>query len=125
MVRYTGTVVVCCAVVVLLTFPALLGRPNSYVQVLSVIDFSPLKDHDALSAPRNGRPFFALENHTYTNDGLLVVNPNGPHPIFELMRDAEAAWDAKLARASKTLEEAVTEYRRRYRRAPPLGFDKW
>ncbi|KAI5996980.1 glycosyl transferase family 90-domain-containing protein, partial [Pisolithus albus] len=125
MVRYTGTVVVCCAVVVLLTFPTLLGRPNSYVQVLSVIDFSPLKDHDALSVPRNGRPYVALGNHTYTNDGLLIVNPNGPHPIFELMRDAEEAWNDKLARASKTLEEAVTEYRRRYRRAPPLGFDKW
>lgn len=41
------------------------------------------------------------------------------------MRDAEAAWNDKLSRASKTLEEAVTEYRRRYGRAPPLGFDKW
>ncbi|KAI6096328.1 glycosyl transferase family 90-domain-containing protein [Pisolithus croceorrhizus] len=124
-VRYTGAVVVCCAVIVLLTFPTFLGRPNSYVQVLSVIDFSPLKDYDALSVPRNSRPFLSLENHTYTNDGLLIVNPKGPHPIFELMRDAEAAWNAKLARASKTLEEAVIEYRRRYKRPPPLGFDKW
>ncbi|KAF8137158.1 glycosyl transferase family 90-domain-containing protein [Boletus edulis] len=70
-----------------------------------------------------GRP--SLGKHTLTPDGRLVVNPDGPHPIFQLIRDAEAAWEAKCARASKTLDEAVAEYRRRYRRAPPLGFDKW
>ncbi|KIN94740.1 glycosyltransferase family 90 protein [Pisolithus tinctorius Marx 270] len=124
-VKFTGTVALCCAVIVLLTFPTFLGQPNAYVQVFSIVDFSPLKDHDALSVPRNTRPFFSLEKHTYTSDGLLIVNPNGPHPIFELMRDAKASWNAKLSRASKTLEEAITEYRRRYKRAPPLGFDKW
>ncbi|KAI6038814.1 glycosyl transferase family 90-domain-containing protein [Pisolithus marmoratus] len=122
MVRSTGTIVVCCAVIVLLAFPTFFGRPDSYVQVLSVIDFSPSNDHDALSVPHNSS---SLEKHTYTSDGLLIVHPHGPHPIFELMRDAEASWNAKLARASRTLEEAVTEYRRRYKRAPPLGFDKW
>ena len=66
-----------------------------------------------------------LGNHTITPDGLLIVNPNGPHPIFQLIRDAEAAWEAKHTQASKTLDEAVSEYKRRYRRAPPLGFDKW
>ncbi|KAF8547577.1 hypothetical protein OG21DRAFT_1501500 [Imleria badia] len=63
--------------------------------------------------------------HTLTQDGRLLVNPDAPHPIFQLIRDAEAAWEAKRARASKTLDEAVAEYKRRYRRAPPLGFDKW
>ena len=67
----------------------------------------------------------SLEQHTITPDGLLIVNPNGPHPIFQLIRDAEAAWEAKCARASKTLDDAISEYRRRYQRAPPLGFDKW
>ncbi|KAG6820453.1 hypothetical protein H0H93_000207 [Arthromyces matolae] len=66
-----------------------------------------------------------LENHKYQPNGLLEVNPNGPHPIFELIRTAEAAWDNKLAKASKTLGEAVTEYKRRYKRAPPKGFDAW
>ena len=70
-------------------------------------------------------PSEPLESHTLTPDGLLAVNPRGPHPIFQLISDAEAAWEAKRARASKTLEAAVVEYRRRYRRAPPLGFDKW
>ena len=66
-----------------------------------------------------------IAEHAFTGDGRLLVNPDAPHPIFQLIRDAEAAWDAKLARASKTLDEAIAEYRRRYRRAPPLGFDKW
>ncbi|KAF9240419.1 glycosyl transferase family 90-domain-containing protein [Melanogaster broomeanus] len=66
-----------------------------------------------------------LEEHTYTPDGLLVVNPNGSHPIFDLIHKAETEWEAKLARASKTLDAAVVEYKRRYRRPPPLGFDRW
>jgi len=70
-------------------------------------------------------PSQPLGNHTFTPDGLLVVNPDGPHPIFQLIHDAQAAWKAKRARASKTLNQAVAEYKRRYKRAPPLGFDKW
>lgn len=67
----------------------------------------------------------SLEKHRYRSDGLLEVNPNGAHPIFELILDAEAAWDAKLTRSSKTLAEAVAEYQRRYKRLPPRGFDDW
>ena len=66
-----------------------------------------------------------LEKHTYLKNGLLEVNPRGPHPIFELISRAEANWEAKMNKASKTLEEACREYERRYRRLPPLGFDKW
>ncbi|KAG6858892.1 hypothetical protein C0991_001756, partial [Blastosporella zonata] len=64
-----------------------------------------------------------LEKHNYRSDGLLDVNPNGPHPIFELIRNAEKTWDARLAKASKTLSEAVAEYQRRYTRLPPRNFD--
>ncbi|KAF8547496.1 hypothetical protein OG21DRAFT_1424729 [Imleria badia] len=66
-----------------------------------------------------------VAEHTLTRDGRLLVNPDAPHPIFQLIHNAEAAWEGKRARASKSLEEAVAEYKRRYRRAPPLGFDKW
>ncbi|KAJ3507361.1 hypothetical protein NLJ89_g6348 [Agrocybe chaxingu] len=66
-----------------------------------------------------------LEKHFYCSDGLLEVNPNGPHPIFELMRRAEEEWEDKLLRASTTLEQAVAEYQRRYKRMPPPGFDEW
>jgi hypothetical protein len=67
-----------------------------------------------------------VPQHSYdVSSGLLTVNPNGPHPIFELTQRAEERWAAKLARASKTLPQAVNEYRRRYNRHPPLGFDHW
>ncbi|KAJ7457208.1 glycosyl transferase family 90-domain-containing protein [Mycena galericulata] len=66
-----------------------------------------------------------LGKHTYRSDGLLEVNPAGPHPIFELIERAEAAWAAKLAAASTSLRQAAAEYTRRYGRAPPRGFDLW
>ncbi|EGO19794.1 glycosyltransferase family 90 protein [Serpula lacrymans var. lacrymans S7.9] len=66
-----------------------------------------------------------LQPHHYDPNGLLVVNPNGPHPIYELIKRAEASWNSKLDRASKTLEQAVAEYKKRYHRPPPKGFDIW
>ncbi|KAI5119394.1 hypothetical protein M0805_005937 [Coniferiporia weirii] len=66
-----------------------------------------------------------LPAHDWRRDGLLTVNPDGAHPIYELIRHAELRWEAKQRRASKTLREAVREYRRRYKRLPPKGFDHW
>lgn len=63
--------------------------------------------------------------HTFRPDGLLQVNPDARHPILDLIDRAEHDWNAKLARASRTLPDAVHEYHRRYNRAPPPGFDKW
>mgnify|MGYP007100400332 CR=1 FL=1 len=48
-----------------------------------------------------------------------------PHPIHYLIREAEASWQDKVARQSRTLAEAVAEYKRRYRQPPPRGFDVW
>lgn len=123
--KFAGTLIVCSALLLILTLPTLWARPNAYVQVFSVVsDITPSRKYiDTLPAPFE-KPLH-LEKHTYTSDGLLIVNLNGPHPIFELMRNSEAAWNEKFARASRTLEGAVSEYRQRYKRAPPLGFDKW
>ena len=46
------------------------------------------------------------------------------HPITELMDDAKVAF-TNFAKQSKTLPEAVAEYKRRYARYPPRGFDHW
>lgn len=67
----------------------------------------------------------SLQSHIFRPDGLLEVNPNGKHPIYDLTERAEAEWNKKLQRQSKTLDEAVAEYKRRYHRAPPKGFDDW
>ncbi|KAF9004583.1 glycosyl transferase family 90-domain-containing protein [Cyathus striatus] len=66
-----------------------------------------------------------LGKHKYRPNGLLEVNEHGPHPIYELIERAESDWKQKLEKSSRTLEEAVQEYRRRYHRAPPRGFDDW
>ncbi|KAF9045185.1 hypothetical protein BJ165DRAFT_1347037 [Panaeolus papilionaceus] len=47
------------------------------------------------------------------------------HPIPHLMEDAELKYRKKIASQSKTIQEAVAEYQRRYRRPPPKGFDQW
>lgn len=122
--KLASTLVFCASLLLLLTLPIFWTQPNPYVQVFSVVDFSPSRTHHDVLPAHFEKPLH-LEKHVYTSDGLLIVNLNGPHPIFELMRNAEAAWNKKLTRASKTLAEAVAEYRRRYKRAPPLGFDKW
>ncbi|KAJ8294104.1 Beta-1,2-xylosyltransferase 1 [Rhodotorula toruloides] len=47
------------------------------------------------------------------------------HPIHDLIANATKTWEDKLQRQSKTLEEAVREYKRRFGRRPPKGFDDW
>ncbi|PSK42267.1 hypothetical protein B9Z65_4181 [Elsinoe australis] len=47
------------------------------------------------------------------------------HPVKALHEQALRKFEAMIKRQSKTLDEAVAEYKRRYRRNPPPGFDKW
>jgi hypothetical protein len=52
--------------------------------------------------------------------------PLSKHPIHQLIEEAKSEWKAKVARQSKTLGEAVEEYKRRNGgKRPPKGFDKW
>lgn len=65
------------------------------------------------------------EDHVYRADGLLDVNPKGRHPIPELIERSEIQWKRKVERQSKSLKQAVNEYKRRYKRPPPRGFEIW
>ena len=47
------------------------------------------------------------------------------HPIPRLMAEAEENFKLMLSRQSTTLKKAVAEYKRRYQRNPPKGFDQW
>ena len=47
------------------------------------------------------------------------------HPIPKLMANAQAKFKKMIAGQSKTLADAVKEYKRRYGRNPPKGFDEW
>jgi hypothetical protein len=48
-----------------------------------------------------------------------------PHPIRKLIASAREEFTATASRQSRTLKEAVKEYRRRYKIPPPPHFDKW
>ncbi|EIN13346.1 hypothetical protein PUNSTDRAFT_59402 [Punctularia strigosozonata HHB-11173 SS5] len=63
--------------------------------------------------------------HNYLKNGVVLANPAGRHPIYELIENAEREWEGMLHRQSKSLDEAVAEYERRYGRRPPKGFDRW
>jgi hypothetical protein len=58
-----------------------------------------------------------------TKQGRPLVGP--AHPIWQLIKDAEQNFEKKFETQSKSLAEAVTEYRRRYGIHPPPNFDKW
>ncbi|KZP13270.1 glycosyltransferase family 90 protein [Athelia psychrophila] len=97
------------------------SSPTSGTPSLRPSPLSPL-----LSPPRGGEPGNkATGEHVFLANGLMEVNPDGRHPMFDLMDRGAAQWDAKLERQSTTLEEAVREYKRRHGRAPPKGFDHW
>lgn len=55
----------------------------------------------------------------------LQYNDTHVHPIEYLAKNAENDFSALLQRQSRTLEEAVAEYKRRYNIPPPPHFDKW
>ncbi|GAA5873960.1 hypothetical protein JCM8547_001588 [Rhodosporidiobolus lusitaniae] len=70
--------------------------------------------------------------HSFRPNGQLYVEPvstfptpPAPHPILSLVKRAEMQWNDKVKRQSKSLRDAVHEYRRRYKRNPPRGFEKW
>ncbi|KAI9892987.1 MAG: hypothetical protein M1814_000871 [Vezdaea aestivalis] len=54
-------------------------------------------------------------------------SPTSPHPITTLIRDAKSSHEAWLSQAgsSASLRDAVNNYKNRYGRLPPPGFDKW
>lgn len=77
------------------------------------------------SPPR--APPHSHHRHLYSSTGHLLVSDraDAPHPIPVLLGLGEKRWEELLSRQSRTLEEAVQEYNRRYGRQPPKGFDVW
>lgn len=51
--------------------------------------------------------------------------PYEAHPIKTLIAQGKKAWEEKVAKQSTNYDEVVLEYRRRYGRSPPNGFDSW
>ncbi|KAI9744116.1 MAG: capsule-associated protein CAP1 [Claussenomyces sp. TS43310] len=51
--------------------------------------------------------------------------PSDLHPLLNLVTNAQQEFQSLQSKQSRTLAEAVAEYRRRYGLPPPPNFDKW
>jgi hypothetical protein len=69
--------------------------------------------------------FSIYRSHKSAEEEDHVPRVMTEHPITKLMEEAEQAFNQKLARQSRELKDAVAEYKRRYKRDPPKGFDQW
>lgn len=61
----------------------------------------------------------------FLRDKAQAPRPPIHHPIPKLMSDAREQFDSLIQKQSQTLEQAVAEYEKRYKRRPPKGFDEW
>lgn len=71
-------------------------------------------------------PAWNLLVNTQATFKKSTVTYYGPlHPVEKLVADARRDFEGIVNRQSKTLSQAVAEYRRRYNRYPPPHFDRW
>ncbi|KAL8863597.1 MAG: hypothetical protein Q9178_000278 [Gyalolechia marmorata] len=66
-----------------------------------------------------------LEQYAAPAFTTIPTSDDTSHPIHQIITRAERDFDGLKSRQSKTLSEAVNEYRRRYRLPPPPYFDQW
>ncbi|KAK3067061.1 hypothetical protein LTR53_016281 [Teratosphaeriaceae sp. CCFEE 6253] len=106
------------------------GKLLALVAVASFIVLALLSRQDSLRAPKYGSTAPESSGETTTAPPAQLYGPmsytnSRVHPVDQLVRDSEASWMTTLQHQSKTLETAVTEYKRRYNVPPPPNFDKW
>lgn len=75
--------------------------------------------------PLNGKVAFLPGEISTQNPVTTSPKPGLRHPIEELILKAQLDLTHVVERQSKTLQEAESEYRKRYSRDPPPGFEKW
>nr|POF15030.1 beta-1,2-xylosyltransferase 1 [Quercus suber] len=90
----------------------LIPDANTQPVVGAAIESTAEPDHGSIVSP--GKPMAPLD---FTNPHV--------HPIEQLVSNAQSSWSKTLASQSRTLDAAVTEYKRRYGLSPPPHFDKW
>lgn len=102
---------------------------EAYHQALRRLKDRTAKIHAAQgsAASSSSSPPVGRSRHVFSPTGHLIVDesPDARHPIPQLLELGEKRWEEMLERQSTTLGEAVQEYRKRYGREPPKGFDVW
>lgn len=64
-------------------------------------------------------------HHAHEENEPLPPANSQSHPIYQLISNANSVFQTTQARQSRSLSDAVAEYRRRYKLPPPPHFDKW
>lgn len=102
------------------------GRPLLWV-LLFLLAIVLLADRRTQSAEAS--QWLSTTWTNYRNAGIvdLTATPAGTrtHPVKVLHEKAVREFEDLIARQSKTLEDAASEYRRRWNRHPPPGFEDW
>jgi len=97
-------------IVIFIAYVSGLSRPSAARQLTKTLPLTPIQNWIP-----NAQYFLGLRHRP----DIIV------HPIPKLMTDAQAKYKRFLSRQSKTVLQASREYRRRYKRDPPKGFDDW
>ena len=71
------------------------------------------------------QPSHWMRSHRHISTQSPDEWPLSSHPVAVLAATAKSQFAKLLDQQSQTLPAAIAEYRRRYRRDPPPGFDKW
>lgn len=93
-------------------------------QLLSLVAICALV-FGTLSLLRTPSQSSVVETSTTPEPAIIPTSDHTSHPIHQLITKAELDFDSLKSRQSKTLSEAVDEYRRRYKLSPPPNFDQW
>jgi hypothetical protein len=114
--------------------PAMQTRGRIILRYLAVITFTTYilwqlrqpfhDDRDIRYTHAHAGKHLAVTSPPQAFDPLQLSNTQ-VHPIAQLAHNAETTWKRTLQSQSHTIEQAVTEYRRRYGIPPPPNFDKW
>ncbi|BEJ13145.1 hypothetical protein CspHIS471_0303190 [Cutaneotrichosporon sp. HIS471] len=104
------------------TFFAVLFIVTILFFVSHSVNYTPTREYPS---SRDRLSLYFAQDGLVKGLGVHSRRSSAEHPIDELIYRGQRRWDSLLRRQSKTLGEAVSEYRHRYARDPPAGFDRW
>ncbi|OCK82238.1 glycosyltransferase family 90 protein [Lepidopterella palustris CBS 459.81] len=106
------------------------ARAKRIVLFLAIVSYTGVFVHFSYrnitlrSVDTSTAPIIAITPPVNLYDPVPLDTKKG-HPVDQLIRSAEKDFQSLLAGQSKTLADAVTEYRHRYGIPPPPQFERW
>ena len=99
-------------------------RSRRFICLLTLICFVGLTVL-LLRRPEQLNPSLLSGHHAHEENEPLPPATSQSHPIYQLISNDESDLQTATSRQSRSLGDAVAEYRRRYKLPPPPNFDKW